>query len=97
MLHGMTLVFAHVHQTGLRTIALSSSESATAFVSALRDAMDLRHVIVYSACLTLTSTSRDSANATTSGLERAVPSTSENVTQHVTAALDHQIYTATNV
>ena len=97
MLHGTTLVSAPVHQTGLRTIALSSSVSVAAYVSALRDVMVLRHVIVSSAYQTLTSTSRDSANATTSGQERAVPSTSESVTQHVMAVMDHQIFTATNV
>jgi hypothetical protein len=71
--------------------------SVTLSAIAQRDVPDQRHVNVLSAYLTLISTSRDSVNATTSGLEKAVQFTSESVMIPVTVAAEHQISTVTNV
>lgn len=97
MLSGMTSVFALVNPTGLRTIAQSSLVPVTLTVIAQRDVPDQKHVIASSAYITLTLTSRDSVNATTSGLEKAAQFTLESVPIAVTVATENQTSTVINV
>ena len=97
MLSGMTSVFALVNPTGLRTIAQSSLVPVTHTVIAQRDVPDQKHVIASSAYNTLTLTSRDSVNATTSGLEKAAQFTLESVPIAVTVATENQTSTVINV